>query len=131
MFFGGSVHEIVQHLRATRLRLHVLASLQGELALCSPVDAMIERRLWNDAFGNPGDIGRRDMHEARTRPALDDGPVQVHRTEQIRLERFVDWGIERHRRRGVDRDVDVARELRHTSGEVPVDHRDPFVQKGA
>ena len=40
-------------------------------------------------------------------------------------------GSKRHGRGRVDRDVDVARELRHAAGEVTVHDRDPFVQDRA
>ena len=125
------VHEVVEHLGATRLRLHVAPGLQRQLALRSPVDPVVERVLRNDPLRDAGDVRGRDVHETWPRTALDHPAVQVHGAEQVGLEPLVDRRVERHGRRGVDRDVDVAGQLRDAAREVPVHDRDAFVQERA
>ena len=131
VFLRRLVHEVVEHLRAPGLGLHVAPRLQGELALRPPVHPVVQRVLGDDALGDPGDVRRRDVHQARARPALDHAPVQVHGAEQVGLEPLVDRRVERDRRGGVDGDVDVAGELGHAAREVAVHDRDPLVQEGA
>ena len=119
------VHEVVEHLGTAGLRLDVAPRLERQLALGPPVHLVLEGVLGDDALRDAGDVRGRDVHQARTRAAVDHAAVQVHRAEQVRLEPLVDRRVERHGRGGVDRDVDVARELRHAPREVAVDDRRP------
>ena len=90
---------------------------------------MLEGPLGDHALLDPGHVRGRDVDQVR-RLVLGNGPVEVLRAEEVRLEGLLDRRVEADGGGRMDRDVDPGWELRLAAREVAVDHGDPLVQEG-
>jgi len=67
-----------------------------------------EAHFGRNALANAGDVCRRDVHDVRVAPAVEQGAIHTERATDVGVKRLVDGRVKADRRCAMDDDVDVA-----------------------